>query len=120
MSSVPGGFRSATTDVLQDCVSRCGDPLGGVTEDGGLDLVQAGFVRVAFRLAFWELLHAPSFDAALSRRQPRRRRDTNGAIRARSWAHFGEDAIPKDWRAAVLEPRTRPEYHPRLLELVAR
>lgn len=88
--------------------------------------MQQGFVRVAFRLAFWELLHAPSFEAALIDVVNRGGdSDTNGAIcGALLGAFHGEEAIPSAWRSATLNavPR-RPggywgEYQPRrMLEL---
>lgn len=86
-----------------------------------------GFVRVAFRLALWELLHAPSFEAALVDAVNRGGdADTNGAITgALLGARFGEEAIPATWRARVLDALKdgppsplRDLYHPRrLLEL---
>jgi ADP-ribosylglycohydrolase len=88
-----------------------------------------GFVRVAFRLAFWELLHAPSFEAALIDAVNRGGdADTNGAITgALLGARFGERGIRPTWRALVLDALQEPSapqglrevYHPRrLLELV--
>jgi ADP-ribosylglycohydrolase len=86
-----------------------------------------GFVRVAFRLAFWELMHAPSFEAALVDAVNRGGdADTNGAITgALVGARLGEGAIPEAWRARVLDALMdtppgplRDLYHPRrLLEL---
>jgi len=86
-----------------------------------------GFVRVAFRLAFWELLHAPTFEAALVDAVNRGGdADTNGAITgALVGARLGEEAIPAAWRARVLDALMdgppgplRDLYHPRrLLEL---
>ncbi|MBX5480305.1 MAG: ADP-ribosylglycohydrolase family protein [Myxococcaceae bacterium] len=84
--------------------------------------LQAGFVRVAFRLAFWELFHAPSFEAAIIDVANRGGdADTNAAITgALLGAVYGEQAIPSKWRAAVLEalpiqPALRDVYHPREL-----
>jgi ADP-ribosylglycohydrolase len=87
-----------------------------------------GFVRVAFRLAFWELLHAPSFAEGLVDAVNRGGdADTNGAVAgALLGARFGESAIPEAWRARVLDALQdgppgplRDLYHPRrLLELV--
>ena len=56
----------------------------------------AGFVRVAFRLAFWELVHAPGFKAGLIDVVNRGGdSDTNGAIAgALLGARFGEMARP--------------------------
>jgi ADP-ribosylglycohydrolase len=88
---------------------------------------QAGLVRVAFRLAFWELLHAPTFEAALVDVVNRGGdTDTNAAITgALLGAFHGEDAIPPPWRRAVLEALSSVggplwnTYHPRqLLPLV--
>jgi ADP-ribosylglycohydrolase len=81
-------------------------------------LTQAGFVRVAFRLAFWELGHASSFQAGLIDVVNRGGdADTNGAIAgALLGAHHGEEEIPADWRALVLSAKgLRPEYHPQVL-----
>ena len=63
-----------------------------------------GFVRVAFRLAFWELLHAPSFEAALVDAVNRGGdADTNGAITgALLGAYHGAEAIPERWKTPVL------------------
>jgi ADP-ribosyl-[dinitrogen reductase] hydrolase len=85
-----------------------------------------GFVRVAFRLAFWELLHAPSFEAALVDVVNRGGdADTNGAITGALLGAFHSEAgIPSCWRAAVQEavprqPALREAYHPvQLLPLV--
>lgn len=82
-----------------------------------------GFVRIAFRLAFWELLHAPTFEAAVVDVVNRGGdADTNGAITgALCGALCGASAIPRPWIDAVLsalpeapsDPLTR-DYHPRL------
>ena len=75
----------------------------------------AGFVRVAFRLAFWELRHAPTAEAALLDCANRGGdADTNAAITgALLGALHGEAAIPAAWRTAVADaskpgPRPRP------------
>ena len=91
-------------------------------------LEQQGFVRVAFRLAFWELTHAPSFEAALIDVVNRGGdADTNGAITgALLGAAHGDSGIPARWSRAVLgalqdaEPGPlRDHYHPRqLLQLI--
>ncbi len=84
----------------------------------------AGYVRVAFRLAYWELFHAPSFEAALIDVVNRGGdSDTNAAIAgALLGAVHGEAGIPERWRTPVLEvfsiTRAGPFwdlYHPRLL-----
>jgi len=82
-----------------------------------------GFVRVAFRLAFWEILHAPSFEAAVVDAVNRGGdADTNGAITgALAGALHGEHAIPEPWRKRVLAAVPREEgslrdvYHPKAL-----
>lgn len=84
--------------------------------------LQQGFVRVAFRYAFWSLLHAPNFEAALIDIVNRGGdSDTNGAIAgALLGAAYGESRIPSKWRTAVLEAspsnqQLRDVYHPREL-----
>ncbi|HRI68121.1 MAG TPA: ADP-ribosylglycohydrolase family protein [Polyangium sp.] len=83
-----------------------------------------GFVRVAFRLAFWELLHVPTFEAALLDTVNRGGdADTNGAIvGALFGARFGESALPGAWVTRVLQAlQTKTStplhdvYHPRVL-----
>lgn len=87
----------------------------------------AGYVRVAFRLAFWQLVHASSFESAVIDSVNRGGdADTNGAIvGALLGAYHGRDAIPARWREAVvgaLAGDTGPwgtTYHPRrMLALV--
>lgn len=62
-------------------------------------------VRVAFRLAWWELVHAPSFEAGLVDVVNRGGdADANGAVAgALLGAFHGEEAIPSEWREGVLE-----------------
>lgn len=76
-----------------------------------------GFVRVAWRLAFWELLHAPSFTSALIDVTNRGGdADTNAAICGALYgAMAGAGAIEPAWIEAVM---TAPglagdRYHPR-------
>ncbi|MCP3137471.1 ADP-ribosylglycohydrolase family protein [Pyxidicoccus xibeiensis] len=85
-------------------------------------------VRVAFRLAFWELLHAPTAEAALLD-VVHRGGDTeaHAAITgALVGAFHGEEALPAAWRKGVLEALATVKgplwdvYHPRhLLALAA-
>ncbi len=102
------------------------DLLAATQDDPDLwDSIHAaqGFVRVAFRLAFWCLLHAPTFEAGLVDIANRGGdADTNAAIAgALLGAHGGESAIPESWRQRVLnvEPKgsgaLATHYHPRLL-----
>ncbi|MCP3169313.1 ADP-ribosylglycohydrolase family protein [Myxococcus qinghaiensis] len=84
-------------------------------------------IHVAFRLAFWELLHAPTAQAALID-VVHRGGDTevHGAVTgALVGAFHGEDALPEEWRKQVLEALGTVKgplwdvYHPRhLLSLV--
>jgi ADP-ribosyl-[dinitrogen reductase] hydrolase len=83
-----------------------------------------GFVRVAFRLAFWELLHVSTFTEALVDTVNRGGdADTNGAITGALFgASQGEDAIPSAWKTRVLDAlqssqkvALRDVYHPRVL-----
>ena len=83
-----------------------------------------GFVRVAFRLAFWELVHAPSWKAGLVDVVNRGGdADTNGAIvGALLGALHGAEAIPEAWRKRVLAALQdkapsplRDDYHPKRL-----
>ncbi len=62
-------------------------------------------VRVAFRLAYWELLHASSFEEGLVDVINRGGdADANGAVAgALLGAFHGEEAIPPEWRQGVLE-----------------
>lgn len=84
----------------------------------------AGFVRVAFRLAFWELLHAPTFEAALLDVVNRGAdADTNGAIAgALLGAYHGAESIPARWLEPVMAAKPSvgggdgdPAYHPNAL-----
>ena len=90
---------------------------------GSVDMQGAamGFVRVGFRVAFWELLHASSYEQALIDVVNRGGdTDTNGAITgALLGALHGSEGIPGEWREAVLGcvPRAPWDgiYHPRVL-----
>lgn len=81
-------------------------------------------VRLAFRLAFWELFHAPSFEVGVRDAANRGGdADTNAAITgALLGAVFGEKSIPAEWAERVLEalgPVSESTlwtvYHPRFL-----
>ena len=85
-------------------------------------------VRIAFRLAYWELCHAPSFEAGLLDVVNRGgAADANGALTgALLGARFGERALPEKWKAPVLEALSFSRgplverYHPmQLLQLVS-
>lgn len=66
---------------------------------------QEGWVEIAFHCAFYQLLHAESYEQALLHIVNRLGDpDTNGAIAgALLGAHFGESAIPAAWKQAVLD-----------------
>ena len=85
---------------------------------------QQGFVRVAFRLAFWELMHVASFEETLVDVVNRGGdSDTNGAIAGGLLgACHGESAIPVRWSKVVLAALQdgppgpwRDAYHPKVL-----
>ena len=81
-----------------------------------------GFVRVAFRLAFWELLHRSTFrDAVLDAANRGGDADTNAAIvGALVGSRVGIDGIPVEWRRTVLECKPNGSnvwsttYHPKI------
>jgi ADP-ribosyl-[dinitrogen reductase] hydrolase len=82
------------------------------------------FVRCTFRLAYWELCHAKSFEAGLLDVVNRGGdADTNaGVTGALLGAQHGEASIPERWQRAVLEVLSGPlggplgrDYHPREL-----
>lgn len=83
----------------------------------------AGFVRVAFRLAFWHVVHTPRWQAAVVDVASRGGdADTNAAIvGALLGARDGLDAIPEAWRTRVLgatqpgSPTWAAAHHPRHL-----
>ncbi|MHC5021668.1 MAG: ADP-ribosylglycohydrolase family protein, partial [Planctomycetota bacterium] len=74
-------------------------------DDGSLKITSSsmGYVRIAFRLAFWELLHVDSFEHALLDVANRGGdADTNAAITgALMGALVGESGIPVGWRQKV-------------------
>ncbi len=82
-----------------------------------------GFVRVAFRLAFWQLLHRAGFEEALLDTVNRGGdADTNGAITGTLLgAYYGAGAIPQNWEDTVLGAipkqmnKALVQYHPRVL-----
>ncbi|MBU8897857.1 ADP-ribosylglycohydrolase family protein [Corallococcus sp. H22C18031201] len=84
-------------------------------------------VRAAFRLAFWELLHVPSWEGALLD-VIHRGGDTEvhaAVAGALLGAFHGDEAIPQDWRRMVLEVLAQSRgplwdvYHPRHLVTLA-
>lgn len=87
----------------------------------------AGFVRIAFRLAFWHLAHTPWRDAIVDVASRGGDADTNAAIvGALLGARDGVHAIPVEWIERVLSvdqpgpPDWAAAHHPRhLLGIVA-
>jgi ADP-ribosyl-[dinitrogen reductase] hydrolase len=120
-------INSALADLQKD-LEAAADPDPKLCGPGLHIHRQQGFVRVAFRLAFWELLHVTSFETALVDVVNRGGdADTNGAIAgALLGACYGESAISGRWTRTVLDALQasppgpwRDTYHPRrLLELV--
>lgn len=113
---------AAVADLERDLgVARAATP---DVERVDLDLRRtAGFVRVAFRLAFWHLVHTPSWrDAVVDVASRGGDADTNGAIvGALLGARDGVSAIPRAWIDRVLAA-TQPgpaewaeAHHPRHL-----
>ncbi len=82
---------------------------------------QEHWVRVALRLALWELWHAPTFEAGLIDVVNRGAdADTNAAVAgALLGAKWGEEAIPERWSGRVLDVNGPgplfQRYHPREL-----
>lgn len=115
----------ARRDLLEDLdLARADDP--DLYSDEVHLIQHMGFVRVAFRLAFWHLHHTGDVRAALIDVVNRGGdADTNGAITgALLGAVHGAEAIPETWVRAVLDAKPEPPwdgiYHPReLLRLVA-
>ena len=117
----------ATADLKSDLVAaKDKDPMLY-----GPDLhlhLKPDHVRVAFRLAWWELVHAPSFEAGVVDAVNRGGdADANGAITgALLGAFHGEEAIASEWREGVLEASgpwasgpLGTTWHPRNLLLLA-
>jgi ADP-ribosyl-[dinitrogen reductase] hydrolase len=77
---------------------------------------QQGWVMIALRNAFWQLLHAPSLEAGVCDSVMRGGdTDTNAAIAGSLLgAVYGADALPAQWRDALLNCRPeigRPNVH---------
>lgn len=114
---------AATSDLAADLAAAAADE-PGFDSWLAIDGRALGFVRVAFRLAFWELLHAPDPKAALIDVVNRGGdADTNAAITgALLGACHGVAAFPRAWVRAVLTcPAPSPwhpggEFHPAMLD----
>jgi len=74
-------------------------------------------VRTTYRLAFWELFHAPSLEAALIDVANRGgHASINTAVTgALLGAVYGDGAVPSDWSTRVIEAPGNGNYHPRNL-----
>jgi ADP-ribosyl-[dinitrogen reductase] hydrolase len=111
--------RAAGTDLAADLDAAEEDDPGLYGDELHIHRM-AGFVRVAFRLAFWHLLHAPAFAPAVIDAANRGGdADTNAAIvGALLGALYRVDGIPPHWIAAVLAApglaAGRADYHPRV------
>jgi ADP-ribosylglycohydrolase len=120
-------IKGLTTDLE---LAACDDPQ--LESEEAHMYLQAGFVRVAFRLAFWELLHAPSFKCCVLDCTNRGGdADTNAAIAGALFgALVGQREIPVEWRNKVETCRPvkqqkdniwNRKYHPtRLFRLLER
>lgn len=113
---LPAFVDAAQSDLQSDLwAARNDDPyLYGPELAMTSDLM--GFVRVAFRLAFWVLDHAGKWDFRTHLLNVVNRggdADTNGAIAgALLGAYKGVDAIPMDWREAItVAPRQHPIFN---------
>ena len=116
----------AVTDLESDLAAATGET-PGVNQPGLHIHETAGFVRVAFRLAFWHCVHTRSWrDALVDVASRGGDADTNAAIvGALLGARDGIEAIPAAWRDRVLAatqpgaPAWADAHHPRhLLALV--
>ncbi len=118
--------KRSQADVLptQDALEQLKADLAAARDDDpmlyGPELhlhAQPSPVRVAFRLAYWELLHAGSLKAALIDVANRGgASDVHGAVvGALFGAWQGEEAIPRRWQGPVLEAPRLGEHHPRAL-----
>lgn len=116
-----GDYASAAADLTADLRAAAWDD--PQLTSGEVDMyAHQGFVRVAYRLAFWELLHARDYeDAILDVVNRGGDADTNAAITgAIVGALYGLSSIPIEWREAVMTavavgpaPLSH-EYHPRV------
>jgi ADP-ribosylglycohydrolase len=96
-------IEAAIEDLMRDLEAALSDNPGVYRVD--LDLRRmAGFVRVAFRLAFWHLVHTPSWrDGVVDVASRGGDADTNAAIvGALLGSRDGVDAIPRAWIDRVL------------------
>ena len=113
-ASGQSGAASEETTPVDPAVREC---LELAAADPPLDFQhQQGWVLIALRNAFWQLLHAPSLEAGVSDTVMRGGdTDTNAAIAgALLGAVHGISAVPGQWRDAILScrpERGRPGVH---------
>jgi len=119
-------INDAFTALLGDLEAAKGEDPGLYSQELHIHTMQ-GFVRVAFRLAFWELMHASDYRSGLTDAVNRGGdADTNGAIvGSLLGAVYGEEGIPAEWMSVVLncDPHapfgaTGPLHPNRLIEMV--
>lgn len=116
-----GDYTRATAELAADLRAARGDD---PQLTGDIDMHRhAGYVRVAYRLAFWELLHADDYrDAVVDVGNRGGDADTNAAISgALAGAYYGRNGIPANWCDVVMNalPGTSAlsaEYHPRVFD----
>jgi ADP-ribosylglycohydrolase len=122
----PRALVDQAVELLREDLELAARPDPGLYEPQVHVHRMAGYVRVSFRLAFWELLHAPTLEAAVLDCSNRGGdADTNAAIAGALFgALAGERAIREDWRRKVSEACRDPKwsatpwgdrYHPRRL-----
>ena len=112
----------AVADLVADLDAALADE-PGVYGDALHMHATAGFVRVAFRIAFWHAVHTPAWrDAVVDVASRGGDADTNTAIvGALLGARDGIDAIPAAWRERVLAvtqpgpPAWADAHHPKHL-----
>ena len=117
---------SAREDLTRDLEAATADDPRLYTPELHLHRT-AGFVRVAFRLAFWHCVHTPSWrDALVDVASRGGDADTNAAITgALLGARDGVSAIPTAWIDRVLSARQHGSeewgdaHHPRHLLVLA-
>lgn len=113
VAALQAGIGGAAPRAMYDRAIQeaSGEPLDWLREAAGGPRVgfqsQMGWVRIAFHNAFYHLLHTPSLaDALEATVRSGGDTDTNAAIAgALLGAHYGREAIPAQWRRAILSCR---------------
>lgn len=117
-----GSVKTALCEVVTDL----GCAMDQDPNMGDMIWAKKGYVRTAFRLAFWELIHSRSYlDGIIDCVNRGGDADTNGAIAgALLGAFYGNDEIPTEWEnlASFALSKTKPssplytEFHPRVFD----